>query len=78
MKSTYQLLDEYHDMWEQLGDTEERATRDMDIAGVNQQKVLEALMRNWGTAGKALQASMEQAYGSAQRENERFGEHFQA
>lgn len=76
MKSTYEILSELAKAWTRMGD-EERVTVGTTIAGINQYKVLAAVMENFQTALDAVEVS-ENAYGSAMRENARYMESYEA
>lgn len=76
MKSTYDVLYELSKAWQTMGD-EERVTVGTAIAGVNQYKVLAAVMTNFQSAIDAVTVA-EQAQGSAMEENERYMKSFEA
>lgn len=76
MRSTYDILRELSDAWQTMGE-EERVSVGQSIAGINQYKVLAAVMTNFQSAIDAVTVA-EQAEGSAMRENARYMESFEA
>mgnify|MGYP004515557599 FL=1 len=65
-KSTYAILDELSDKWEQLTDIQ-KATLTQDLAGKNRANIFSSMMENWQDARAAMEASKESA-GSATSE----------
>ena len=65
-KSTYAILDELSDKWEQLTDIQ-KATLTQDLAGKNRANIFSSMMENWQDARAAMEASKESA-GSATNE----------
>lgn len=76
MRSTFEILQDLSVAWKTMGD-EERVTVGNAIAGINQYKVLAAVMQNFDSAIAANQTALE-AQGSAMQENERFMESYEA
>lgn len=76
MRSTFEVLQDLSVAWKNMGD-EERVTVGNAIAGVNQYKVLAAVMTNFDTAIRANETAMN-AQGSAMQENERYLESYEA
>ena len=65
-KSTYAILDELSDKWEQLTDIQ-KATLTQDLAGKNRANIFSSMMENWQDARAAMEASKESS-GSATNE----------
>lgn len=65
-KSTYAILDELSDKWEQLTDIQ-KATLTQDLAGKNRANIFSSMMENWQDARAAMEASKDSA-GSATNE----------
>lgn len=76
MRSTFDILSDLSVAWGRMGD-EERVSVGNTIAGINQYKVLAAVMENFQSAIDANQVALG-AYGSAMQENERYMESFEA
>lgn len=76
MRSTFEILEDLSKAWKNMGD-EERVTLGQTIAGINQYKVLAAVMQNFDTAVNANKVAMEAA-GSATKENIAFMESLEA
>lgn len=76
MRSTFEILEDLSEAWKKMGD-EERVTVGNAIAGINQYKVLAAVMQNFDSAIDANQTALK-AQGSAMQENERFMESYEA
>ena len=68
-KSTYQILDELSQHWQDLTDAEQAAITEL-VAGKRQGNIMSSLMNNFEIAREALEASEESA-GSALAEHER-------
>ena len=77
LRSTYDILNDLHDVWGRLGETQERADLGMTLAGKNQYKVLSAIMSQWDVAEKSLNESMN-AQGETMKQNEVFMDSLQA
>jgi TP901 family phage tail tape measure protein len=77
LRSTYDILNDLHDVWGKLGETQERADLGMTLAGKNQYKVLSAIMSQWDVAEKSLNESMN-AQGETMKQNEVFMDSLQA
>ena len=75
-KSTYQILDELADKWENLSDIT-RATIIEKIAGKHQGNIFSSLMENFDTAREVLEAS-ENSAGSAMEEHAKWSESLEA
>ena len=75
-KSTYQILDEISQKWEDLSDIS-RATLIEKMAGKHQGNVFASLMENFDTARNALETSMNSS-GSAMREHEKWQQSLEA
>lgn len=75
-KSTYQILDELSQHWQDLTDTEQAAITEL-MAGKRQGNIMSALMNNFDIAREALAASEESA-GSALTEHEKYMESIEA
>lgn len=69
-KSTYQMLQEIADVWGNLTDIN-KATVLEDLAGKRSNNVVSALLENFDTA-KQVMGGLENAQGSAYRENEKY------
>lgn len=77
LRSTYDILNDLHDVWGKLGETQERADLGMTLAGKNQYKILSAIMNQWDVAEKSLNESMN-AQGETMKQNEVFMDSLQA
>lgn len=75
-KSTYQILDELSQKWEDLNDIS-RATIIEKMAGKHQGNVFASLMENFDTARNALETSLNSA-GSAMKEHEKWQQSLEA
>ena len=75
-KSTYQILDELSQKWEDLNDIS-RATIIEKMAGKHQGNVFASLMENFDTARSALETSLNSS-GSAMREHEKWQQSLEA
>ena len=75
-KSTYQILDELSQHWQDLTDIEQAALTEV-LAGKRQGNIMSALMNNFDIARDALAASEESA-GSALIEHEKYMESIEA
>lgn len=76
MRSTYDILKDLSKAWQTM-EEEERVSVGQSIAGINQYKVLAAVMTNFQSAIDAVTVS-QQAEGSAMKENARYMESFEA
>lgn len=76
LNSTYEILKQLQPAWESMADTE-RVALGTTLSGVNQYKVLAAVMSNFDTAVAASETALT-AQGSAARENARYMESLQA
>lgn len=65
-KSTFQIMDELADRWENLTDIQQASVTEL-IAGKRQGNIMSALMQNWDIAESTLQSSLN-SEGSAERE----------
>lgn len=65
-KSTYQILDELADKWQNLTDIQQASVTEL-VAGKRQGNIMSALMSNWDIAEDTMNQTM-QAEGSADRE----------
>lgn len=75
-KSTYQILDEISQKWEDLSDIS-RATLIEKMAGKHQGNVFSSLMENFQTARNALETSLNSS-GSAMAEHEKWQKSLEA
>lgn len=77
LKSTYEVLSELKPLWDSLGESERVALGQTLSGGVNQYKVLAAVMKNFSTATEATTAALNSS-GSAAKENARYMESIEA
>lgn len=68
LKSTYEVLSELSKVWGTLGDTAKQELGQTLAGGVNQYKVLAAVMSNFAASGKAVEIALNSA-GSAMESN---------
>jgi len=69
-KSTYQILDEISEVWDDLSDINQ-ANIIEKIAGKNRGNIFTALMENWNQARKVVKTSAN-SIGSALKENDKY------
>lgn len=74
--STFDILTQLHTAWQDMSSAEQVALG-VELAGVNQYKVLAAVMTNFDTALNA-NVTAQKAAGSAAEENARYMEHLEA
>lgn len=67
LKSTYKILDELYEKWNDLSSLEQSELTDT-LAGKNRANVFAALMQNWDKAREAFDVSANQSAGSAEKE----------
>lgn len=72
MKSTFQILSDLKDDWDNMSNSEQQALG-IAYAGKNQFEVFAAVMNNFSTATEAAETSLDSA-GSAAQENENYME----
>lgn len=77
MRSTYDILKDVADIWKELDDSQRQALGETLSGGVNQYKVLAAIMTNFQTAIDATATAYDSA-GSAAEENAKYMEHLDA
>lgn len=77
MRSTYDILKDVADIWKELDDSQRQALGETLSGGVNQYKVLAAIMTNFQTAMDATATAYDSA-GSAAEENAKYMEHLDA
>lgn len=75
-KSTYQIMDELSQKWENLSDIQQATITEL-MAGKHQGNVFASLMTNFDTAREALDASLNSS-GSAMREHAKWSESLEA
>ena len=75
-KSTYQIMDELAEKWEDLSDIQQATITEL-IAGKRQGNIVSSLMTNFDTAREALDTSMNSA-GSAMKEHEKWQKSLEA
>lgn len=75
-KSTYQIMDELAEKWEDLSDIQQATITEL-IAGKRQGNIVSSLMTNFDTAREALDTSMNSA-GSAMKEHEKWQQSLEA
>jgi hypothetical protein len=75
-KSTYQIMDELSQRWENLSDIQQATITEL-MAGKHQGNVFASLMTNFDTAREALDASLNSS-GSAMREHAKWSESLEA
>lgn len=75
-KSTYAILDELAQKWEDLSDIQQATITEL-IAGKRQGNVISSLMQNFDTARKALDTSLNSS-GSAMKEHAKWSESLEA
>lgn len=75
-KSTYQIMDELSQRWENLSDIQQATITEL-MAGKHQGNVFASLMTNFNTAREALDASLNSS-GSAMREHAKWSESLEA
>lgn len=75
-KSTYQIMDELADKWQDLTDIQQASVTEL-IAGKRQGNIVSSLMSNFDIAEKALQTSLNSS-GSAMREHEKWQQSLEA
>ena len=76
-RSTYEILKDLSKIWGTMSDVERQALGETLSGGVNQYKVLAAVMGNFTTAIDATKTAYE-SYGSAAEENSRYMESLEA
>lgn len=69
-KSTYEIMEKIHDIWDDLTDTEQADLLET-IAGKNRASGVAALIQNWQSVEKSLEAA-QKAAGTAAQENEKY------
>ena len=69
-KSTYQILQEMSQVWDQMSDINQASALEL-MGGKEQANVLSSLLQNFETAQQVMETSQD-ATGSAMRENERY------
>ena len=69
-KSTYQILQEMSQVWNQMSDINQASALEL-MGGKEQANVLSSLLQNFETAQQVMETSQD-ATGSAMRENERY------
>ena len=77
MRSTYDILKDVAKIWKELDDSQRQALGETLSGGVNQYKVLAAIMTNFQTAIDAT-ATAYDSVGSAAEENAKYMEHLEA
>jgi TP901 family phage tail tape measure protein len=77
MRSTYDILKDVAKIWKELDDSQRQALGETLSGGVNQYKVLAAIMTNFQTAIDATATAYDSA-GSAAEENAKYMEHLDA
>lgn len=77
MRSTYDILKDVSKIWKDLDDSQRQALGETLSGGVNQYKVLAAIMTNFQTAIDATATAYDSA-GSAAEENAKYMEHLEA
>ena len=77
MRSTYDILKDVSKIWKDLDDSQRQALGETLSGGVNQYKVLAAIMANFQTAIDATATAYDSA-GSAAEENAKYMEHLEA
>lgn len=77
MRSTYDILKDVAKIWKDLDDSQRQALGETLSGGVNQYKVLAAIMTNFQTAIDATATAYDSA-GSAAEENAKYMEHLDA
>ena len=75
-KSTYQIMDELADKWQDLSDIQQATVTEI-IAGKRQGNIVSSLMTNFDTARYALETSLNSA-GSAMAEHEKWQQSLEA
>ena len=75
-KSTYQILEELADKWQDLTDIQQASLTEL-IAGKRQGNIVSSLMTNFDTARDALETSLNSS-GSAMREHEKWQQSLEA
>ena len=75
-KSTYQIMDELAQKWEDLTDIQQASVTEL-IAGKRQGNIVSSLMTNFDTARSALETSLNST-GSAMKEHEKWQESLEA
>lgn len=75
-KSTYQIMDELADKWQDLTDIQQATVTEL-IAGKRQGNIVSSLMNNFDIAEQALETSLNSA-GSAMKEHEKWQQSLEA
>ena len=75
-KSTYQIMDELAERWQDLSDIQQATVTEL-IAGKRQGNIVSSLMQNFEIAEQALQTSLNSS-GSAMREHEKWQQSLEA
>ncbi len=75
-KSTYQIMDELADKWQDLTDIQQASVTEL-IAGKRQGNIVSSLMNNFDIAEQALKTSLNSA-GSAMKEHEKWQQSLEA